>query len=69
MAVGHHAGGLVGHGGNIGETSGQIPSRLMTFLRRQVDDSLGHRVESSLAAAAGLGLKAKPQLFMFQPDM
>ena len=62
MVVDHHVGD---HLGCLGELSGQFPSRLVTFLRRHRDDSLGHWVESGLVAAAGLGLQAKPQLVTF----
>ena len=44
-------------------------SRLETFLRPHLDDSLRCRVKDGLAAADGLGLQAKPKLITFQPHV
>ena len=64
--------GRIPRGGLVADLSnplGQFSSRLEAFLRLHLDDSLRCRVKDGLAAAAGLGLQAKPKLITFQPDV
>ena len=55
--------------GRSDEPLGQFSSRLVAFLRRYHDDSLGYRVKGGLVAAAGLSLQTNPQLITFQRDV